>query len=398
MAGLETWVTANWPDKLKFGKGNFADRPATSVVPMIYFSQDTQDVFVWFLNADGTGGTWVDVGGSAAFADGTGLNDVNGNDILNFGVVANATTYAKITNSTNTGGVTLEVAGGGENETLYLKPKGTGALYIPGASNYEDRVQSANHIPNRQYVDNKLNAASLGINAGAASMLTINYLGAITKTKSVHTIYGSAYSDELKTIYGGTNGDILIIRPYHDSYEIRVSSGGNIVPDSGTVIKLYNTSMFLILYFDGSYWRVIGHNKERGDMTRNYLVHAYYTGTNTFFQDRYIRLRNDGKSMQLTTVNGTRRIGWHSDKTSYNDNWTEDTAYQPVSAGTWVTIATVVINHDYDDFARVYIAITPDDGGRGYELIIIRRLIMIRVALANDTATESVPTLVTVGD
>jgi len=77
--------------------------------------------------------------------------------------------------------------------------------------------------------------------------------GVITKTRTVHTVDGEGdLDDTLDTINGGAAGDYLIIIPESTGRNITISTAGNIlmptptmlIPDNGTVA----------LYYDGSNW------------------------------------------------------------------------------------------------------------------------------------------------
>ena len=60
------------------------------------------------------------------------IADSNANELIMFGVTASATTYLKVTNAINAGGVTVEVAGGGTDENLLLVAKGSGVVKADG--------------------------------------------------------------------------------------------------------------------------------------------------------------------------------------------------------------------------------------------------------------------------
>lgn len=100
------------------------------------------------------------------------------------------------------------------------------------------------------------NAYFHGLQFDDAAELTISG-GAVTKTQTYHDIdtEGDAATDDLDTINGGSEGDILIIRAEHDDRTVIVKhSTGNIELAGGVDITLDSTEDHLLLIFDGSNW------------------------------------------------------------------------------------------------------------------------------------------------
>lgn len=66
------------------------------------------------------------------------------------------------------------------------------------------------------------------LNVGTPTELTMSAPGAITVTQTYHTVdtFGDAASDTLAAIAGGTDGDLLILRPENDARTVIVSSSG----------------------------------------------------------------------------------------------------------------------------------------------------------------------------
>lgn len=90
----------------------------------------------------------------------------------------------------------------------------------------------------------------------ASAELTIA-AGVVTKTKSFHTIdtESDAASDDLDTINGGGEGEILIIKANHTDRTIVVKNNvGNIQIRAGADISLDSTEKALSLIYDGTNW------------------------------------------------------------------------------------------------------------------------------------------------
>jgi len=90
----------------------------------------------------------------------------------------------------------------------------------------------------------------------AATTLTLAS-DAVTITQSYHKIdtQSAAATDDLSTISGGAEGDILFIKQANSSRDVTVKHGvGNIKTNSGADCRLYTSDAMLMLIFDGSNW------------------------------------------------------------------------------------------------------------------------------------------------
>ena len=93
------------------------------------------------------------------------------------------------------------------------------------------------------------------LNFGAPSELTISS-GAITATASNHLVdtEADASTDDLDTISGGSDGDILIIRAIHSDRTIRVVTTGNISLPSTQLLDHIEDTITLIYSAAASKW------------------------------------------------------------------------------------------------------------------------------------------------
>lgn len=96
----------------------------------------------------------------------------------------------------------------------------------------------------------------------AAVPLTLS-TDVITVSQTIHTIdtEASAASDDLVTINGGTDGQLIVIRAFHTDRSIVVLETGNILT-AGIPITLDSTGKYLMLVYDGglSKWLIAGGN------------------------------------------------------------------------------------------------------------------------------------------
>jgi len=86
---------------------------------------------------------------------------------------------------------------------------------------------------------------------GDAGLLTIDEAGVVTAAQSYHCIdtYESAAEDDLETIGGVSEGDILILRAFHADRTVVLKDGiGNL--SLGTDIYLDSVSRFVVLVCD----------------------------------------------------------------------------------------------------------------------------------------------------
>ena len=98
----------------------------------------------------------------------------------------------------------------------------------------------------------------------AATELTIS-AGSVTATQSHHTIdtQSDAASDDLDTISGGTDGELLYIRPEHTDRTVVLKHGtGNIYTATGNDISMESTSHYVLLIYDSTVggWIVLTEN------------------------------------------------------------------------------------------------------------------------------------------
>ena len=95
------------------------------------------------------------------------------------------------------------------------------------------------------------------INVGAPTELTLNSAGAITITQSYHSVdtYSDAATDDLSKIYGGTVGQILIIRAENNARTVVVKHlGGADGILCGSDFSLNHTVDTMTLMFTGYGW------------------------------------------------------------------------------------------------------------------------------------------------
>lgn len=111
------------------------------------------------------------------------------------------------------------------------------------------------------------------INTGVFGSLTIAS-GAVTKTKTPHSILGEgAAADDLATINGGSEGDLLILIPGNAAQNITLKHGtGNILTQDGFDYLIPDSGM-TFLVFDGTNWRIVG-----GGGSDNYAIHDNVAG------------------------------------------------------------------------------------------------------------------------
>jgi len=134
-------------------------------------------------------------------------------------------------------------------------------------------------------------------------ILTISS-GAITVTGANHTIdtEGSASTDDLDTILGGSNGDILYIRAENTARTVVVKHGtGNIQTFDGNDITLDDTNKVIVLIYDSalSKWIITSHQISLPTNTvRVESSDALYTlATDQIPWDDTIPQSNEGKEM-----------------------------------------------------------------------------------------------------
>jgi hypothetical protein len=113
---------------------------------------------------------------------------------------------------------------------------------------------------NAQVRDN-LNYLKTQIALEVAVELTLDTDGAITKTYSHHTVdtFEDAASDNLVTISGGAEGEVILLRAAHTDRTVVIDTGaGNIINPAGDDISLDSTDKYCLLQHNGTNWIVIG--------------------------------------------------------------------------------------------------------------------------------------------
>ena len=109
-------------------------------------------------------------------------------------------------------------------------------------------------------IRDNLNYLKTNIALEAANELTIA-AGVVTKTRSHHNIdtESNAASDDLVTISGGLEGELLLIRPADRARTIVIKHNtGNIWSSSLEDITLDDADDYALLIYSGSKWSVIG--------------------------------------------------------------------------------------------------------------------------------------------
>ena len=97
------------------------------------------------------------------------------------------------------------------------------------------------------------------VNLGPGTTLTIS-AGAITVTGSHHKIdtEGAAATDDLDTINGGSDGDLLVLRAYNSAHTVVVKHGtGNIYLDGSTDFSLDHYFDTITLHKRSGDWMMI---------------------------------------------------------------------------------------------------------------------------------------------
>lgn len=109
-------------------------------------------------------------------------------------------------------------------------------------------------------VRDNLNYLKMNIALEAAAELTIA-AGLVTKTRAHHTVdtETDAATDDLVTINGGGEGEILLIRPSSGARTIVLKHNtGNIWSPHGMDLSLVDADSYALLAYSGSKWCIIG--------------------------------------------------------------------------------------------------------------------------------------------
>jgi hypothetical protein len=110
------------------------------------------------------------------------------------------------------------------------------------------------------YLRDNSNFLKTNIALEAAVELTIAS-GTVTKTQGCHSIdtESDAATDDLDTINGGSEGDVIFIRPASGSRTVIIKHGsGNIRVPGAVDISLVDADDGIVLVFNGSNWTVVG--------------------------------------------------------------------------------------------------------------------------------------------
>ena len=109
-------------------------------------------------------------------------------------------------------------------------------------------------------VRDNLNYLKTNIALETAAELTIS-AGEVTKTRAHHTIdtEADAATDDLVTISGGTEGEIILIRPSSGSRTVVLKHNtGNIWSPMFMDVSMLDADSYVLLAYSGSKWCIIG--------------------------------------------------------------------------------------------------------------------------------------------
>jgi hypothetical protein len=147
------------------------------------------------------------------------------------------------------------------------------------------------------HVRDNLNFLKTNIALEAAVELTID-TGAVTKTYSHHAIdtEGDAASDDLDTISGGAEGEVILIRPADGARTVVLKHNtGNIWSINGGDITLDDADDYALLVYSGSKWCIIGGGGGAVDTSGTPADNEYakFTDANTIEGRSYAELLSD---------------------------------------------------------------------------------------------------------
>ena len=129
------------------------------------------------------------------------------------------------------------------------------------------------------YIRDPLAYLKLNIGLGAVVERTIA-AGVIAKTQAYHSIdtAGDIASDDLDTINGGTEGDVIYLRAENAAREVVCKHGTGNLDLRGNDIHLTDTDQFLVLMYDGANWNVVAPPNQ----VQEFMVNAFqYPNTGT---------------------------------------------------------------------------------------------------------------------
>lgn len=130
-----------------------------------------------------------------------------------------------------------------------------------------------------------LAADSDSLNLGSETTLTIAS-GVITRTQTRHKVdtESAAATDDLVTINGGTQGDVLELRNVSAARVVTVKNTGNIYLNDQSERKLTNTNTTIRLVYNGAYWV----ETQQAVIQRTPLSTTLYPSTTQYVPDRTI--------------------------------------------------------------------------------------------------------------
>ena len=129
------------------------------------------------------------------------------------------------------------------------------------------------------YIRDCLNSLKANIALDAATELTISG-GVITKTKGYHDIdtEGDAAEDDLDTINGGAEGEVIFLRAENAARTVICKHGTGNLDLRGNDIYLTDTDQILVLIHDGTNWIIVA----PPNLVQEFLVNAFqYPDTGT---------------------------------------------------------------------------------------------------------------------
>lgn len=264
--GTTTPVTTYQDDALTIANTNPVISDSNGRFPEIWYSDLSQLKLVVKDSSDNTIETVDPVGATASAVS---LNDFNVRPTSYWGLTAGTSTaYTLVANPT--------ISAYANTQTFIVQPHvdcgDSPTLAIDGLSalNWKKYTQQGTKVAmkandlrasQRYFCINDgvdivcLNPSSLPILSGSATSLTIA-TGAVTLTNnsSSYTINteGAAASDDLDTINGGQDGQIIFIRSANSSRDINITTSGNILPFGGVTNYIRDTNTLYGLRYDSS--------------------------------------------------------------------------------------------------------------------------------------------------
>jgi hypothetical protein len=184
------------------------------------------------------------------YSDGESINDNNGNELIQFGVVGSAVNEVKITNAATGNGPIIAPAG---ETNIDLNVNATGTGVIKAGSNLDVNDKDLINIQ--------------GVGAKSSTTLTIA-TGAVTQTQLVHALANESAgaTDDLDSIVPATNQtDIYLTMSASGQVPtIKHSTGTNtfLLADDTDLEMVMNT----IYHFrhDGTNWKLVGSSASGG--------------------------------------------------------------------------------------------------------------------------------------